>query len=85
MRNVNADAKERQAASKRHNDLYRTRSEFVTEDRTGFVWLYLQKRSVPVCERMPAHRIAEITFSPCSAGLSRELDEVSCTRSCICS
>ena len=38
-----SDVKARQAASKRYSDLYRQRSKFVTEERTGFVWLYLQK------------------------------------------
>ena len=38
-----ADAKELKAANARYTDLYRQRSEFITESSTGFVWLYLQK------------------------------------------
>ena len=33
----------REAAQKRMHDLYEQRSEFMNEDRTGFVWLYRQK------------------------------------------
>ena len=43
MQDTKADATERQAASKQYSELYRKRSEFVTEERTGFVWLYVQK------------------------------------------
>ncbi len=43
MNDPDATAEERQAANLRFSDLYRKRSEFVNEDRTGFVWLYLQK------------------------------------------
>jgi hypothetical protein len=38
-----ADAKQRGAASKRYQELYQERSKFGNEERTGFVWLYLQK------------------------------------------
>ena len=43
LRDATTDAAEKRAANKRYSDLYRKRSEFVTEERTGFVWLYLQK------------------------------------------
>lgn len=43
LRDEKADAKARQAASQRYSELYGQRSEFVTEDRTGFVWLYVQR------------------------------------------
>jgi hypothetical protein len=39
----NVDAKEQRAANARYTELYRQRKEFITESRTGFVWLYLQK------------------------------------------
>jgi len=43
MNDPDATAEEKQAARLRFSDLYRKRSEFVNEERTGFVWLYLQK------------------------------------------
>jgi hypothetical protein len=38
-----ADDEEQQATIKRLQELYAQRAEFVREERTGFVWLYLQK------------------------------------------
>jgi predicted secreted protein len=38
-----ADQKERQKASEEFSKHYQKRSEFVQEDRTGYVWVYLQK------------------------------------------
>lgn len=43
LQDSSLDAKERAAASKRYSELYRKKSEFGTEQRTGFVWLYVQK------------------------------------------
>ena len=43
VRDVNADAEERASANARLNELYQQRSEFIKEERTGFVWLYLQE------------------------------------------
>jgi hypothetical protein len=40
--NVN-DEKKRNEAQQRYQELYRQRGEFMKEDMTGFVWLYLQK------------------------------------------
>jgi hypothetical protein len=37
------DAKKRQEANKRFYEVYNKRSEFMNEQRTGFVWLYVQK------------------------------------------
>jgi len=37
------DDKEREKLSKEYNKLWQRRSEIVKEERTGFVWLYLQK------------------------------------------
>jgi hypothetical protein len=37
------DEKERTEAYEQYRKLYAQRSEFMNEDRTGFVWLYLQK------------------------------------------
>jgi hypothetical protein len=37
------DPKKRNEAQQRFQSLYSQRSEFMKEDRTGFVWLYLQK------------------------------------------
>lgn len=34
---------ERQKWSRKYSDLYLQRSKFMSEERTGFVWLYLQK------------------------------------------
>ncbi|MCC6361078.1 MAG: VCBS repeat-containing protein [Phycisphaerales bacterium] len=37
------DEEKRAPLYEKMNNLYQSRSEFMTEDRTGFVWLYLQK------------------------------------------
>jgi hypothetical protein len=37
------DAKARQKANEEYQKVYRQRSAFMREERTGFVWLYLQK------------------------------------------
>jgi hypothetical protein len=37
------DEKERANAQQRVQDLYQQRSQFMKEDRTGFIWLYLRK------------------------------------------
>ncbi len=37
------DAKKQSAAQRRYQELYNQRTDFMKEDRTGFVWLYLQK------------------------------------------
>ena len=33
----------RAKAQQRYQELYQQRSEFMKEDRTGFIWLYLRK------------------------------------------
>jgi hypothetical protein len=38
-----ADQTKRQKANEEFNKIYNQRTEFMKEDRTGFVWLYLQK------------------------------------------
>src|SRR5262249_6244352 len=38
-----ADQAKRQKANEEFNKVYNQRNEFMKEDRTGFVWLYLQK------------------------------------------
>jgi hypothetical protein len=38
-----ADEKNRAKAIEEYNKVYQQRSEFMVEERTGFVWLYLQK------------------------------------------
>ncbi|MCP3693222.1 MAG: peptidoglycan-binding protein [Planctomycetaceae bacterium] len=43
LRDKKLDKQAQQAASKRYTELYRQRSEFMTQQSTGFVWLYLQK------------------------------------------
>jgi hypothetical protein len=43
MSSQEADEAERTKANEEFYKLYSERSEFVQEDRTGFVWLYLQK------------------------------------------
>jgi hypothetical protein len=43
MSSETADQAKRQKANEEFNKLYQRRSEFMKEDRTGFVWLYLQK------------------------------------------
>ncbi|MCP4817046.1 MAG: hypothetical protein GY888_31415 [Planctomycetaceae bacterium] len=43
LRDKNLDKQSQQAASKRYTELYRQRSEFMTQQSTGFVWLYLQE------------------------------------------
>jgi hypothetical protein len=37
------DQKKREKAQQHYQDLYNRRSEFMKEDVTGFVWLYLRK------------------------------------------
>jgi hypothetical protein len=37
------DGKKREKAQQHYQELYNRRSEFMKEDRTGFVWLYLRK------------------------------------------
>jgi hypothetical protein len=37
------DSKKQNEAQQRYQNIYNQRSEFMTEDRTGFVWLYLRK------------------------------------------
>ena len=37
------DQEKREEAAQRHQMLYDQRSEFMKEDKTGFVWLYLRK------------------------------------------
>src|SRR5262245_34384999 len=41
--NKASDPKDRQKAADEYNKAYRRRSEFMREEMTGFVWLYLQK------------------------------------------
>jgi hypothetical protein len=41
--NTKATQKEREEANRRFSKLYAERRQFVIEERTGFVWLYLQK------------------------------------------
>jgi hypothetical protein len=43
MSNAEADEAERTKANEEFYKLYSQRAEFMQEDRTGFVWLYLQK------------------------------------------
>lgn len=38
-----ADAEKRQKALQKYQAMYSKRSEFIKEERTGFVWLYVQK------------------------------------------
>jgi hypothetical protein len=38
-----ADQAKRTKASEEFSKIYNQRTEFMKEDRTGFVWLYLQK------------------------------------------
>ena len=38
-----ADAAQRREGMQRHQELYQQRAEFMSEDVTGFVWLYLRK------------------------------------------
>lgn len=38
-----SDGKQRETAQKRFQAVYEQRTEFMREDRTGFVWLYLRK------------------------------------------
>ncbi|MDR3620531.1 MAG: FG-GAP-like repeat-containing protein [Paludisphaera borealis] len=40
---VGADPKKQNEAQQRYQKLYEQRSDFMKEDRTGFVWLYLRK------------------------------------------
>lgn len=41
--NATTDEKVRSEANRQFQALYSERSKFMKEDRTGFVWLYLQK------------------------------------------
>jgi len=43
MGEANGDEKKEQAARKRFSEVYQQRSEFMNEERTGYVWLYRQK------------------------------------------
>ena len=43
MSEVRDDEKKEEAARKKFNELYQKRTEFMNEDRTGYVWLYRQK------------------------------------------
>jgi hypothetical protein len=43
MRAAGDDQKKQTEANRRIQELYEQRSEFMKEDRTGFVWLYLRK------------------------------------------
>jgi hypothetical protein len=43
MNSDKADQAKREKANQEFNKIYNQRSEFMKEDRTGFVWLYLQK------------------------------------------
>jgi hypothetical protein len=43
MRDAKLDAEQRQLARQRYSKLSVKRGDFVTQERTGFVWLYLQK------------------------------------------
>ena len=43
LNSTTGSEEKRTEAQKRFQELYNKRSEFMKEDRTGFVWLYLQK------------------------------------------
>jgi hypothetical protein len=43
LNTADADEKKRAEVQRRYQRLYEQRSAFMTEDRTGFVWLYLRK------------------------------------------
>jgi hypothetical protein len=43
MNSAESDPKKQSEAQQRFQQLYNQRSEFMKEDRTGFVWLYLRK------------------------------------------
>ncbi len=43
LQNPKADAKTRSEASRRYSELYGAKSKILTEQRTGYVWLYVQK------------------------------------------
>jgi hypothetical protein len=43
LRSAAGDGKDRAKANEEYQKVYRQRDEFMHEDRTGFVWLYLQK------------------------------------------
>jgi hypothetical protein len=43
LRTAGADEKKQTKANEEFSKVYRQRTEFVREERTGFVWLYLQK------------------------------------------
>ena len=41
--NADTDEKARAKAADEYNKVYNRRSEFMREEMTGFVWVYLQK------------------------------------------
>jgi hypothetical protein len=41
--NESGDSKEQEAARKRFSEVYQQRTDFMNEDRTGYVWLYCRK------------------------------------------
>jgi hypothetical protein len=43
MSSSGSDAKKQDQARERYQKLYARRSEFMKEENTGFVWLYLRK------------------------------------------
>ena len=43
MQNPSEDSKDQSKLRNEYNKLYRSRSEFLTSERTDFVWLYLGK------------------------------------------
>jgi hypothetical protein len=43
MNSTDNDPKKQNEAQQRYQKLYNQRGEFMKEDRTGFVWLYLRK------------------------------------------
>ncbi len=43
MNSESADQTKRNKANEEFNKVYNQRTQFMNEDRTGFVWLYLQK------------------------------------------
>ena len=43
MSSAAKDQKKKNEAMEHYQELYRRRNEFMTEDRTGFVWIYVRK------------------------------------------
>ena len=43
MSSAAKDQKKKNEALERYQELYKRRNEFMTEDRTGFVWIYVRK------------------------------------------